>query len=67
MAGADDRIDELYQLPLEEFTPARNALAKELGDGDIKKLEKPNVAAWAVNQLWWAAPELFEQRVSPET
>ncbi len=49
---------ELYGLPLEEFTPARNALAKELrGDGrrdeaaEVAKLRKPSIAAWAVNQL----------------
>jgi len=61
MARADDRIDELYQLPLDEFTPARNALAKELGDGGIKKLEKPNVAAWAVNQLYWRERKLYDE------
>ena len=47
------RIDQLYQLPLDEFTAARNALAKETGDASIKKLEKPNLAAWTVNQLYW--------------
>jgi hypothetical protein len=47
------QIDALYQLPLDEFTPARNALAKELKRPAIKELEKPNVAAWAVNQLYW--------------
>jgi len=61
MARADDKIDELYQLPLDEFTPARNALAKELGDGGIKKLEKPNVAAWAVNQLYWRERKLYDE------
>jgi hypothetical protein len=61
MAGADDKIDELYQLPLDEFTPARNALAKELGDNEIKKLEKPNVAAWAVNQLYWRERKLYDE------
>ena len=40
---SDDRIAELYQGPLEEFTAARNALAKETGDSAIKKLEKPNL------------------------
>jgi hypothetical protein len=57
MAGSslDDRIDQLYQLPLEEFTAARNALAKEAGgrSSEVKKLEKPNLAAWTVNQLYW--------------
>ena len=61
MARADDTIDELYQLPLDEFTLARNALAKELGDGGIKKLEKPNVAAWAVNQLYWRERKLYDE------
>ena len=61
MAQADDKIDELYQLPLDEFTPARNALAKVLGDGEIKKLEKPNVAAWAVNQLYWRERKLYDE------
>jgi hypothetical protein len=46
-------IDELYQLPLDEFTAARNALAKSTGDASIKKLEKPSLSAWAVNQLFW--------------
>ena len=51
----DDEIAGLYQLPLGEFTAARNALAKKLGPaaGDVRTLEKPNVAAWAVNQLYW--------------
>jgi hypothetical protein len=51
----DAQIDRLYQLPLDEFTAARNALAKEAGpDGAaIKQLAKPPLAAWAVNQLYW--------------
>jgi hypothetical protein len=50
--------DELFALPLEEFTAARNALAKDLtaaGDKDaaahVKALRKPSRAAWALNQL----------------
>src|SRR3954471_3469876 len=48
-------IDQLYQLPLDEFTAARNALAKTAGKGaaEIRALVKPPVAAWAVNQLYW--------------
>ena len=49
----ESQIDKLYQIPLDEFTPARNALAKETGESEIKKLEKPNLAAWSVNQLYW--------------
>jgi hypothetical protein len=55
---ADDRIAELYGLPLGEFVAARNALAKELrGSGEreeadiVAKLEKPTAVAGAVNQL----------------
>jgi len=48
-------IDRLYQLPLEEFTAARNALAKQAaGDGPrVRSLVKPSVPAWLVNQLYW--------------
>jgi hypothetical protein len=53
----DDAIDRLYGLPLDAFVTERDALAKALrGDGKrdeaaaVKKLAKPTVAAWAVNQ-----------------
>ena len=46
-----DEIDRLYELPLEEFTAARNELAKRLGDASVKQLKKPTVPVWAVNQL----------------
>jgi hypothetical protein len=47
-------VDALYALPLDEFTPARDAKAKELkADKElaatVKKLKKPSVAAWVVN------------------
>jgi hypothetical protein len=61
MVSADEKIDELYQLPLDEFTPARNALAKALGDSSIKKRDKPNIAAWAVNQLYWRERKLYDE------
>ena len=57
----DEQIDHLYQLTLDEFTAARNALAKETGDASIKKLEKPNLAAWAVNQLYWQKTKLYDE------
>jgi len=66
-AGADDRIDRLYDLPLSEFTSERNALGAELrasGDHEaaasVKALRKPSAAAWAVNQLVRAEPDLVE-------
>jgi hypothetical protein len=55
-------IDRLYQLPLDEFTAARNALAKDAGKdaGDIRKLAKPPAAAWAINQVFWRRRPLFD-------
>ena len=54
----DGDVDELYGLPLDQFTAARNALAKRLKkDGDkegaaaVQALKKPSVTAWALNQL----------------
>lgn len=51
-------IDALYALPLDEFTAARDALAADLrasddkpGAAEVKKLRKPSLAAWAVNQV----------------
>ena len=52
--GLDSEIANLYQLPLAEFTSARNALAKQAGPraSEIRALQKPPVAAWAINQLF---------------
>ncbi|MCH9688018.1 MAG: hypothetical protein K0V04_41695 [Deltaproteobacteria bacterium] len=54
------QLDALFRGPRERFTAERNALAKRLaaaGDAPaaarVKALSKPNVSAWAVNQLWW--------------
>lgn len=49
----DEALDRLYAAPLDEFTATRNALAEELGkDGaQVKALKKPNLAAWALNQV----------------
>jgi hypothetical protein len=59
----ESRIDELYQLPLDQFTPARNALAKELKEPSVKELEKPSIAAWAVNQLYWRERSVYDRLV----
>ncbi|RPJ54200.1 MAG: hypothetical protein EHM24_32025 [Acidobacteria bacterium] len=58
MTGLDveSDVDRLYQLPLAEFTAARNELAKRVGGtkgAEIRALRRPPVAAWAVNQLYW--------------
>jgi hypothetical protein len=58
---------ELYALPPEEFTAARDRLAgelKEAGKADeaasIKKLRKPSIVAWAVNAAARGRPEEVE-------
>lgn len=60
--------DELFRLPLSEFTAARNALAAQLKkDGDseeserIRALSKPPVSAWVVNQLFWKHRTAFDR------
>src|SRR3954449_5473616 len=66
-APTDERVAQLYGLPLEDFTAGRNALAAELSrEGDsagaaaVKALRKPTAAAWTVNQLIRAEPDLVE-------
>lgn len=59
--------ERLYALPLDEFVAERDSLAKRLRLEDaeaadaIKKLEKPSVAAWAVNQVRRDRPEDVRQ------
>jgi hypothetical protein len=52
------RIDALYAMPLERFVAERDALVKELRAAarrpeatEVAALQKPSVAAWAVNQV----------------
>lgn len=56
MASLESKIDELYQVPLDEFVPSRTTLAKTLSGADakrVKTLQKPTVVPWALNQLYW--------------
>src|SRR4051794_27168614 len=64
-------IDRLYGLPLEEFTPARDAAAKELraaGERDaaaeVKRLRKPSRLAWALNQVRRHDPEPVDKLIA---
>lgn len=66
-ARLNDEVDELFQLPLGEFTDARNVLAKRLKQNGrtndanlVKTLSKPSVSAWTVNQLYWHHREEFD-------
>jgi hypothetical protein len=60
--------DELYGLPLSEFTPARDARAKELKGNPlaakVKALRKPSTAAWVANLLVRRDTERVEQVLS---
>ena len=58
VSAAEEEIDRLYGLPLDEFTRDRDALARRIrqeGEGtlaaEIKQLRKPTLPAWVVNQL----------------
>ena len=66
----DDDIDALFKLPLDAFTPARNALAARLkntgeqAEADaVKALPKPSVAVWVVNQLYWQHRKPFDRLI----
>ena len=67
MAANARAPEELYGLPLEEFTPARDALAKELKAAgrkeeaaEVKALRKPSLAAWALNRAARDQPDAVE-------
>jgi hypothetical protein len=64
----DEVVDRLYGLPLEEFTPQRDAAAKQLrADGArdaataVKRLRKPSRLAWALNQVRRQDPEHVDE------
>ncbi len=61
--------DDLYALPLADFTPARDALVKEhRGDkslaAGVKGLRKASLAAWVVNLLVRRDPDQVDQVLS---
>ena len=56
--GIEEHVDELLALPPEQFTEARNAVAKRLrSDGNrdasdaVKRLPRPSLALWGLNRL----------------
>jgi len=62
-----EQVRDLYALPPEEFTAARDRLAGELKDAGktadaagVKKLRKPSIVAWAVNAAARDRPEDIE-------
>jgi hypothetical protein len=59
-------IDQLYQLPLAEFTAARNAMLKHTSGAEraeVRKLAKPNAPAWLVNQLYWRRRKTYDRLI----
>jgi hypothetical protein len=69
-SSLESKIDDLYQRPLDEFVPARAALASELKGDDarrVKQLKKPTNAPWAVNQVYWHARPAFDRVVKSGT
>jgi hypothetical protein len=61
----DRELDALYDLPLEEFTKARNDLVSRLrkahqseAAAEVRVLKKPTVVAWAANRLARDEPKL---------
>jgi hypothetical protein len=57
-ATLESRIDALYSSALSGFVEARTALARTLTGADaqrVRKLPKPTVVPWAVNQVYWRA------------
>ncbi len=64
MSTLESKIDDLYRGPLDEFTAARNALAKTLSGAEaarVRKLPKPSLVPWAVNQLYWRARPTYDR------
>jgi hypothetical protein len=58
MIDEESELATLYAVPLDQFTAARNDLAARLEAEDnkeaavrVKRLKKPSLSAWAVNQL----------------
>jgi hypothetical protein len=65
LVGEPSSADDLYALPVDRFTEARNGLVKRLrAAGDrveasrVAKLRRPSAAAWALNQVARERPDL---------
>jgi hypothetical protein len=67
----DQELEELFGLPLDEFTEARNELAARLKSAgqteaaaDVKALRKPSLPVWAINQLARREPDAIERLIA---
>jgi len=64
-------LDDLYALPLEEFTKARNDLASRLrkahqadAAAEVRGLRKPSLVVWAANHLAHVRPDQTAELVA---
>ncbi len=67
-------IDALFQLPLADYTAARNALAASLKAAGraadaaaVTARPKPSLSVWTVNQLYWHHRVAFNQLMAAGT
>lgn len=64
MPALDPKIDNLYREARADFIAKRTALAKTLTGDEaqrVKKLVKPTVVPWAVNQVYWRARAVYDR------
>jgi hypothetical protein len=67
----DQLAERLYELPLEEFTAARDKTVKQLraegdrdGAAEVKRMRKPNRVAWALNRARRREPDKVQQLIA---
>ena len=64
MATLESQIDDLYRAALSDFIAMRAALAKSQPVDAaklVRKLVKPTVVPWAINQVYWRARPLYDR------
>jgi hypothetical protein len=67
MSALEQKIDDLYRQSLDAFIPARTTLAKSLSGPEaqrVRRLAKPTVVPWAVNQVYWHARPMYDALVA---
>jgi hypothetical protein len=66
----EEALQELYQVPVDQFVAERKRLAGALKTDDAaaaKRLlarKRPTVSAWVVNQLYWHARDAFDEMLA---
>jgi hypothetical protein len=63
-SSLDAAIDRLYQASLDDFVSVRKELAGQARGEEartIRALAKPNLVAWALNQVYWTSRPVFDR------